>query len=292
MGAVGLNILTGMAGQISLGQGAFIGVGAYASALLVTKLGFSFWLALPLAGLITGLVGLFFGIPSLRIKGLYLAIATLAAQVIIEFVIVHWRSLTNGTSGILVPSPSIGGFEFDSDNSYFYIIYSFLVLGLLFVRNLQRTRVGRAFIAVRDNDIAAEVLGVDVFRYKLLAFFISSFYAGVTGSLWAHYTTIITPEHFTIGVSVNYLAMIIIGGLGQVLGAVFGAIFITLLPELLRVIAGTLSGIYPNIGDSMGALREIVFGLAVILFLIYEPDGLYHRWQMIRAYWKLWPFAH
>jgi len=289
---MGLNILTGFAGQISLGHGAFIGVGAYASALLTTRLGFSFWLALPLAGLIAASVGLVFGIPSLRIKGLYLAIATLAAQVIIEFTIVHWRSLTNGTSGILVPSPKIGSFEFDSDRTFYYITFTVVVLAVWYARNLLRTRVGRAFIAIRDNDIAAEILGVNLFKYKLMAFFVSSFYAGIAGSLWAHYITIITPEHFTIVVSVNYLAMIIIGGLGSVLGAIYGAIFITLLPELLRVLASALSGAYPNIGDILGASREIVFGLTVILFLIYEPDGLYHRWQMIRAYWKLWPFSY
>jgi branched-chain amino acid transport system permease protein len=292
IGAMGLNILTGFAGQISLGHGAFIGVGAYASALLTTRLGLSFWVALPLAGIITAIVGLIFGIPSLRIKGLYLAIATLAAQVIIEFTIVHWRHLTNGTSGILVPSPKIGSFEFDNDSSFYYITFVVVVFAVWYARNLLRTRVGRAFIAIRDNDIAAEILGVNLFKYKLMAFFVSSFYAGIAGSLWAHYITIITPEHFTIVVSVNYLAMIIIGGLGSVLGAIYGAIFITLLPELLRVAASALSGAYPNIGDILGASREIVFGLTVILFLIYEPDGLYHRWQMIRAYWKLWPFSY
>ncbi|HDK36237.1 MAG TPA: branched-chain amino acid ABC transporter permease, partial [Bacteroidetes bacterium] len=124
------------------------------------------------------------------------------------------------------------------------------------------------------------------------AFFISSFYAGIAGSLWAHYITIITPEHFTMVVSINYLAMIIIGGLGSVLGSIYGAIFITLLPEFLRVIAGSLNGIFPDIGNALGALREIIFGLTVILFLIYEPNGLYHRWQMIKAYWKLWPFNY
>lgn len=292
IGAMGLNILTGLAGQISLGHGAFIGVGAYASALLTTRLGFSFWVALPLAGFITAFVGMTFGVPSLRIKGLYLAIATLAAQVIIEFTIVHWRSLTNGTSGILVPSPKIGSFEFSSEKSFYYLIFVVLILSVAYARNLLRTRIGRAFIAIRDNDIAAEILGVNLFKYKLLAFFISSFYAGIAGSLWAHYITIITPEHFTIGVSIDYLAMIIIGGLGSVLGTIYGAIFITLLPELLRVLAGSLSGVYPNIGDFLGASRELVFGLIVILFLIYEPDGLYHRWQMIKAYWKLWPFSY
>ncbi|GBD95014.1 leucine/isoleucine/valine transporter permease subunit [bacterium BMS3Abin05] len=292
IGALGLNILTGMAGQISLGHGAFIGVGAYASALLTSRLGISFWLALPMAGFVAAAVGLFFGIPSLRIKGLYLAIATLASQVIIIFTIVHWRSLTNGTSGILVPSPNIGSFEFDTDRSFYYIIFGVLVLATLYARNLFRTRVGRAFIAIRDNDIAAEILGVNLFRYKLLAFFISSFYAGIAGSLWAHYITIITPEHFTMVVSINYLAMIIIGGLGSVLGSIYGAIFITLLPEFLRVIAGSLNGIFPDIGNALGALREIIFGLTVILFLIYEPNGLYHRWQMIKAYWKLWPFNY
>jgi len=292
VGALGLNILTGFAGQISLGHGAFIGVGAYTSALLVMRLHIPFWFALPAAGLFTAIVGMIFGIPSLRVKGLYLAIATLAAQVIINFVMIHWSSLTKGTSGLPVDPPRLFGIVFDTDQKYYFITMAFAVLATTFAKNLQRTRVGRAFMAVRDNDLAAEIIGINLFKYKLLAFFVSSFYAGIAGALWAHYVTIITPEHFTIAESINYLAMIIIGGIGSVLGSIFGAIFMVLLPEVLRLIADALSGVYPSIGNFFSAMREVVFGLTIILFLIYEPDGLNHRWQMIKAYWKLWPFSY
>ena len=292
VGAIGLNILTGFAGQISLGQGAFIGVGAYTSALLVMELDVPFGLALPAAGLFTGCVGLVFGIPSLRLKGLYLAIATLAAQVILNFVMIHWSSLTQGTSGLIVDSPAVLGFVFDTDSSYYFLILVVVVLAATCARNLQRSRVGRAFMAVRDNDLSAALIGIHLFKYKLLAFFVSSFYAGVAGSLWAHYVTIITPEHFTIVESINYLAMIIIGGIGSVLGAILGAIFIMLLPEVLQGVADSFSGVFPSIGNVLAALKEVVFGVVIVLFLIFEPDGLNHRWQMTKAYWKLWPFSY
>ena len=291
VGALGLNILTGFAGQISLGHGAFLGIGAYTSALLASHLQLPFWFSLPLAGLFTACVGLVFGVPSLRVKGLYLAMATLAAQVIIHFILIHWSSVTKGTSGLIVQAPTLFGLTFDSDQKYYFIVIFFVVLATTFARNLQRTRVGRAFMAVRDNDLAAELIGINLFKYKLLAFFISSFYAGVGGALWAHYVTIITPEHFTIVESINYLAMIIIGGIGSVLGSILGATFMVMLPEILGLISMNLSGVFPQIGNALAAMKEIAFGLAIILFLIYEPNGLSHRWQMIKAYWKLWPFS-
>ncbi len=292
IGAIGLNILTGFAGQISLGHGAFIGVGAYASAIFVMQFGVPFLLALPLAGLTAALVGVFFGVPSLRVKGLYLAIATLAAQVILNHVMIHWSSVTKGTSGYLIDSPVLFGFVINDDREYFFLIMTFVILAALFARNLQRSRVGRAFAALRDNDLAAELIGVNLFKYKLTAFFISAFYAGVAGALWAHYVTVITPEHFTISESINYVAMIIIGGLGSVLGSIFGAVFMVLLPEGLRLFSDSVVGVFPNAGDVLAAMKDVVFGLVVVLFLIYEPRGLYHRWQMIKAYWKLWPFSY
>ena len=292
VGAIGLNILTGFAGQISLGQGAFIGVGAYTSAILVSNYHVPFWISLPAAGLLTGIVGLVFGIPSLRLKGLYLAIATLAAQVILNFLMIHWSSLTHGTSGLIVESPVFRGFVFDDDRSFFYIILVCAIMASTCARNLQRCCVGRAFMAVRDNDLSAALLGIHLFKYKLLAFFTSSFYAGVAGSLWAHYVTIITPEHFTITESINYLAMVIIGGIGSVLGAILGAIFMTLLPEVLQEIADLLTSVIPSAGNHLAAFKQISFGLVIVLFLIFEPDGLNHRWQRVKAYFKLWPFSY
>jgi branched-chain amino acid transport system permease protein len=292
IGAIGLNILTGFAGQISLGHGAFIGIGAYACAYFTGDLGMSFWIAMPLAGLVTALIGMVFGIPSLRLKGLYLAIATLAAQFIIEYVIVHWEKVTNGVLGKLVESPHIGSFAFDTDKSYFYLTITITIILTIFAKNIIRTKTGRAFVSIRDNYIAAEIIGVDIFKYKLMAFAISSFYAGIAGSLWAHYLTLITPEHFTIGVSIEYLAMIIIGGLGSLIGSIFGAVFMIALPEFLRFVSSVLGQHYPAITDAFAAIREGIFGLVIILFLIYEPKGMAHRWSLIKAYWKLWPFSY
>ena len=292
IGAIGLNLLTGFAGQISLGHGAFVGIGAYASAYLTSNLGLPFWVALPCAGLITALIGMIFGIPSLRLKGLYLAIATLAAQFIIEYVIVHWEAVTNGVLGKMVPFASIFGYQFDNDRKYFYLSVTLAIILTIFAKNIVRTKTGRAFVAVRDNYIAAEIIGVDIFKYKLYAFAISSFYAGIAGSLWAHYLTLITPEHFTISVSIEYLAMIIIGGLGSLIGTIYGTVFLIILPEFLRFISGIVSHSYPQIVDLFAAVREGVFGLVIILFLLFEPKGMAHRWQIIKAYFKLWPFSY
>ncbi len=292
IGAHGLNILTGYTGQISLGHGAFMGVGAYASAILTVKAGLPFWVALPLAGLVTALVGMVFGIPSLRLKGLYLAIATMAAQFIIEYAMRNWTSMTGGSSGMVVKSPVFFGIKLNKDWNYFYLIYAIVILVTLYTKNLTRTRPGRALVAIRDRYISAEVMGVNLFRYKLLAFGISSFLVGMAGSLYAHYTLVVSDEHFTIWLSIQYLAMIIIGGMGHVLGAIFGAIFMTVLPELIRVPASLLSGVYPGIFAIINQIREGFFGLVIILFLIFEPDGLAARWQTIKSYWKLWPFSY
>jgi branched-chain amino acid transport system permease protein len=291
--ALGLNILVGYAGQISVGLGAFLGVGAYASALLTTRLGLPFWIAMPLAGLVTAGVGAVFGIPSLRLKGLYLAIATLAAQVIIEWTMYHWVSLTNGSQGISsIPIPRLGPISFASKTNYFYLTYTVVVLAVLFAANLFRTKMGRAFVAVRDRDIAAEVMGVNLFQTKLMAFAVSSFFIGVAGSLEAHYRTIINPEFFNIGVSIEFLAMIIIGGLGSLHGSIFGAIFITELPVLLRSLAGLVAPLFPGAANILAATREIIFGVVIILFLVIEPEGLARIWKDIKNYFKLWPFAY
>ena len=292
IGAIGLNILTGFTGQISIGVGAFLGVGGYTSAILTTKLGLSFWTAFPLAGLITALVGALFGIPSLRLKGLYLAIATLAAQVIILFVISRWDSLTGGTAGLVLSRPQIGSFTFMSETSYYYLMFVVLLITIVFSLNLFRTRVGRAFIAVRDRDIAAEVMGIDLFKYKVLAFFVSSFFVGIAGALLGHYTMIVSPELYSISVSIEYLAMILVGGLGSVFGSLYGAVFITLMPVVLRSIVDVLSGTFPGLEGVLVGMREVVFGIVIILFLVYEPDGLNKIWSNIKNYFRLWPFSY
>jgi branched-chain amino acid transport system permease protein len=292
IGAVGLNILVGFTGQISIGQAAFLAVGAYATAILEVKAGVPFWVAIPLAALLTSGFGLLFGVPSLRLKGLYLAIATLAAHFITTYGIIHWERMTNGVLGFNVPPATLFGVALDSDARVFYLIFALAVPAVFFAKNLFRTKVGRAFIAVRDRDVAAEVIGVSLYRYKLLAFVVSSFYAGMAGGLMAHQSRILFPDAFTLLVAIDYLAMVIIGGLGSILGSIYGAAFMTLLPEVLKLGATSLAGVYPNAFGMIASARDIVFGVAIILFLMYEPQGLARIWTRCRSYWKLWPYAY
>jgi branched-chain amino acid transport system permease protein len=297
IGAIGLNILVGYTGQVSLGHGAFMMVGSYTAAIFTTRYDVPFWLGLPLGGAVAAAVGAFFGIPSLRIKGLYLAIATLAAQFIIEWVINHSTWISGGAqSTIYVPTPTFFGWEINSEYRRYFMVLPVAILAYVGALNLVRSRVGRAFIAVRDRDVAAEIIGVDIFRYKLLAFAVSSFYAGTAGALWTYYLKIANYEHFTLATSVSYLAMIIIGGLGSVLGSVFGAVFITLLPIVLVYVVEGLASLfgfqYAAIADFLANLRLIIFGGLIILFLAIEPEGLYRLLGNVRRYFRLWPFSY
>jgi branched-chain amino acid transport system permease protein len=292
--AIGLNILIGYTGQISLGHGAFFGVGAYAAAILATRLGLPFYLSIPAAGAITALVGMVFGMPSGRLKGLYLTIATLAGQFIIEYVLIQWESLTKGTMGITLPAAHIFSWEITGDRSFFFFIFICLILMTWFAVNIMRTKYGRAFIAIRDNDRAAEGMGIPIFKYKLLSFAISSFYAGFAGALWAYYMVSITTEPFNLGLSVEFIAMVIIGGMGNIPGAIFGATFITALNELLRYLTGVLMnvGFVTSMGLNMAPLREFIFGLAIVLFILLEPKGLAELWRIVRSSFRLWPFSY
>ena len=289
--AMGLNILTGFTGQISLGNAAFLAVGAYTTAFLGAR-GVPFLLAIPASGLVSAMVGMIFGIPSLRLKGLYLAMATLAAHFIVEFTAAHWEHVTGGVAGISIASPHFFGLSLDNDRGLYCLILPVAVFHLWFAKNLFRTRVGKAFVAVRDQDISAEVMGVDVFRFKLLAFAVSSFYVGVAGSLLAYQSKIISPENFPLGVAIDHLGMIIIGGLGSVLGSILGAAFITLLPEILRLTTSVLGGSFPTLVQIFAALKLGVFGLTIVLFLVFEPDGMAARWRKIKNYWTLYPFSY
>ncbi len=292
IGALGLNILVGYTGQISIGHAAFLAVGAYSTAIFEVNGGLPFYLAIPLGALSASAVGLIFGIPSLRLKGLYLAIATLAAHFITTYVIIHWESMTKGVIGLMVPPATLFGLALDTDARVFYLIYALAVPATLCAKNLFRTKVGRAFIAIRDRDVAASVMGVSLLHYKLLAFVISSFYAGIAGGLMAHHSRILFPDSFTPLVAIDYLAMIIIGGMGSILGSIFGAVFMTLLPEVLKLSATSVTGIYPQAFGAIASTRDIVFGLAVIFFLMYEPQGLARIWVRVRSFWQLWPYAY
>lgn len=296
VGALGLNILVGYTGQISIGHAAFMSVGAYTAANLAVRLDLPFWITLPAGGLMAAAIGTLVGIPSLRIKGLYLAIATLAAQLIIEWTINHVPWISGGVqASIEVPRPELFGYVIKSQTQLYFFLLFFVVLAIVATLNLVRSRIGRAFIAIRDQDIAAEIIGIDIFRYKLYAFAISSFYAGVTGVLYTYFLGIANYEQFQIVVSIDYLAMIIIGGLGSVLGSIFGAIFVTLLPIVLRVIMedfGTLIFSEADLRNIVPNLRLIVFGALIIFFLIVEPEGLNRLWRNIRSYFRVWPFSY
>lgn len=303
IGAIGLNILTGFAGQISLGQAGFMAIGAYGSGLLTNELGLPWPLAVIFACFITAAVGVLFGLPSLRLKGLYLAIATLAAQQIISWLIVRGptlmdrlgmplKSLGTRTEALVIPAPKLFGINLSRDFNFYWLGMFCLLLTILFAVNLFRSKVGRAFVAIRDQDIAAEVMGVNVFRYKLLAFAISSFFVGLSGALIAQYRLIVSFERFTIDTSILYLAIIIIGGLGSISGSIYGAIFMTLLPAVLSNVGRELQDTIPAITTLLPFVQRAVFGLTIILFLLFEPEGLAKIWRDIKDYFRLWPFSY
>ena len=292
VGALGLNLLVGYTGQISLGQGAFMAIGAYAAAILTARADVPFWLGIPLASLLAAAVGLVFGLPSLRLKGLYLAIATLAAQQIVEWVITHWTALTGGTEALVVPAPTLFGARVNTDFRYYWVAVLAAAITAIFVANLMRSRQGRAFVAIRDQDIAASAIGINVFGCKLLAFATSSFFVGMSGALVAYYRTIVTWERFTIDVSIQYLAMIIIGGLGTISGSFFGAAFMVLLPAGITTLGRALQGVSPAAAQLLPAVQEGVFGAVIILFLVLEPEGLARLWGRVKDYFDVWPFSY
>ncbi len=286
--AHGLNIMTGYTGLLSLGHAAFIGVGAYTVALAQIHLSLPFFITIPLAGVAAAMIGIGFGLPSLRIRGLYLVIATLAAQFILNFIFVHWQRVTNGDVGLTVQPATIFGFPLNNETRLYYLVLTCVVLLTIFKLNVIKSRVGRAFIAVRERDLTAEVLGIEIVWYKLVAFALGSFYAGVAGGLLAYFNQFVNPEQFGLLLSVFFLSCVIVGGMGSILGAILGAFFMTLLPELLR--EGALA-----IGSSIGfdialilvPLKETVFGVLMVAFLILEPRGLAQLWR--RAQQKLSP---
>lgn len=291
--AHGLSVLTGYTGQISVGQAAFMAVGAYTAGMLASHAGWPFWATIPVSGLSAGFAGMVFGLPSLRVKGFYLALATLAAQFIIPWIIDHVRvDLTGGVFSLEVPPPKIFGFVLNSQFKIFYLIMPLAVVMTFLAKNIVRSSIGRAFIAIRDNDLAAEVMGVNPFRYKLLSFFVCSFFAGVAGALWAYWMRAINANHFTLMESVWYLGMIITGGMGSTAGAVFGVIYVKMLEELAEVI-GPLLGLLLQRRDTGAelALQPIFFALGIMLFIIFEPRGIAHRWEVFKSYYRLWPFS-
>ncbi len=294
--ALGLNIVVGFTGQISIGHAAFFGFGAFTSAYLSNRFAVPVFFAIPLAGVVTAAVGLIFGLPAARLKGLYLAIATLAAQYILLDFFARAEWFTGGSVPASAEPFSIFGYSLRGDKKYFYVVLAYVVVCYLLVTNLMRSRDGRALIAIRDHYLSAEIMGINLTKYRTLSFGLAAFFAGVGGALYAHYNQVVSNEGFGIDRSIIFLAMIIIGGLGSIMGTLMGTAFMVLLPESMEWLSVVLrdSPIDQALGlkNNIAFLREMAIGVIIIIFLIFEPDGLAHRWRQIKAYWKLYPFSH
>ena len=294
--ALGLNVLVGFTGQISIGHAAFFLFGAFSSAYLSTKIGVPAFFAIPLSGVVTALVGLVFGLPAARLKGLYLAIATLAAQYILLDFFARAEWFSGGSVPAMAEPFSIFGYAFQGDRQYFYVVLAYVVACYLLVTNMMRSRDGRALVAVRDHYLSAEIMGINLTKYRTLSFGVAAFFAGVGGALYAHYQLVVSYEGFGIERSILFLAMVIIGGTGSIMGTLMGTAFVVLLPEVMEWLSSVLAG--GAIDHALGLktnitfLREIAIGVIIIVFLVFEPDGLAHRWHQIKAYWKLYPFSH
>ena len=291
---IGLQMTSGFAGQINMGQSAFMGVGAYVCGALAAKFATPLWITLPLAGVGAAVFGAFFGLAALRIKGFYLALTTIAAQYIFSFAMLKLPKEWFGRSeGLRLEPAALGGFAFDTDARIYYLILFVAVLMTTGAFGIARSRTGRAFIAVRDNDNAAEVIGINVFYYKILAFFVGAFYAGVAGGLWAYYVRYVQADQFTLWMSIWYVGMLIVGGMGSVLGAIIGTVVIRLLQEFISAAGPVLSDWFPQLGGQLVfAGMNILLGGLIIIFVIFEPRGLAHRWNIIKESYRIWPFPH
>lgn len=293
IGALGLNLLIGYSGQISLAHASLLAVGAYTTAFLA-KFGAPLYIVIPVSGVVAALLGSLITLPAFRLRGLYLALVTLSFYAIIDFAIRKAEFITGGGGGMPVASPVIFGKTVVEDLSFYYMLLSIAAICALFIKNLERSKVGRAMIAIRDNDIAAEMAGISIFWTKLTAFGISSFMGGIAGSLLAYYLKFINPDNFSLAISINYMAMIIVGGLGTVIGSVFGAFFMIFLPEIVRVSINEVSIVLPSLNvEASGAFAEgAIYGMVIILFLMFKPEGLARLWRDIITYFRSWPFTY
>lgn len=280
----GLMMLTGFTGQVSLGHAAFLAVGAYAEALLAAR-GVPVFVSIPAAALLAAAVGVIVGLPALRLKGIYLAIATLAFNVIVEEIAARWESVTNGNAGMPVAPVKLFGRELEGDGGFYYLCLLAAVLACLACVNLLRSPTGRAFVAIRDSEVSASSMGVNLAKYKTISFAFSAALTGVAGALYAHKVGFISPEQFSLLVSIELITIVILGGVGFLHGAVLGAAFVIVLPQLLSIAKDWL----PE-GMAASGLQAVVFGIILVLVIIFEPMGLYGRWLKIRTWFELFPF--
>lgn len=294
--ALGLNLLVGNTGQISLGHAGFVAIGAYTSVLLM-KLGIPFLFAFISSGFVAALFGLILGIPSLKLEGPYLAIATLAFGLAVT-IIIGRMDILGGRMGLSVPKLNLKWTGLKYDPSLYYVIITITILAVIATRNILKSRIGRAFQAIRDSDIAAEAIGINLTKYKLYSFGLSALFAGLAGSLWALYLGFINPTLFTFIMSINFLAVIVLGGLGSVTGSVMGAVVMTFLNLQLENIVDVplIGGLIKSFSDAfmmpdaISNVSWVFTGLILILVVLFEPLGLYGIWLRTKRYWKMWPF--
>ena len=325
MGALGVQLLIGYTGLITLGHAAFIAVGAYVSTLLVlwfpwpqflVDWGLAYPISIIVAGVIAGFWSILFGLPSAKVKGFYLILTTMAAQFItVDFILTQYVSQIGGRGqAFSVPPGTIkfGLWEIDSDVKIYVIMAVLLTLMVIIMANLLRSRVGRAWVAIRDNDIAAETMGINIVQYKLLAFFVAGFMGGVAGAFWVSNTAAVSPEDYTWFLSLWLVGIILIGGVGSIHGAIFGSLFMVLIMEILQwgvmpitdyydevveimrpgMIKSVLDWLVPKLLSDFAYIRDMAFGLAICAFLIFEPNGLAYRWWQTKNYFNLWPFSY
>jgi branched-chain amino acid transport system permease protein len=291
---VGLQINTGYAGQVNLGQAAFMGVGAYATGVFATKAGLPFWLSIPLGGAAAAVFGFVFGLSAVRIKGFYLALTTIAAQALFHFLILNLPTSWFGASnGLTLEPATLFGMALSSDRAIYYLCLAVTAFMAFGAYGIVRSRHGRAFVAVRDDDVASGMMGIHVVRTKATAFLVGAFYAGIGGGLWAYYVRFVAVDQFTLFHSIWFIAMIIVGGMGSVTGALIGVFIITAIREGFVTLGPSLVQQFPTLGgDVVFATMNVFLGGIIAAFLIFEPRGLMHRWTILKRSYRLWPFPY
>jgi branched-chain amino acid transport system permease protein len=305
LGAIGVQLLIGFCGQITLGHAAFIAVGAYTSTLLILEFpwpkilmdwGLAYPISILVAAIVSGAWSVLFGLPCARVKGFYLILTTMAAQFItVDFIITGYVSQIGGRGQAFSLPPGtikVGPWVIDSDLKVYFMMLVLVIVCVIGVLNLIRSRVGRAWIAIRDNDISAEVMGINVIKYKLLAFYVAGFIGGIAGAFWISNLAAISPEHFPWFWSLWLVGVILIGGAGSIHGTIFGAVFMVVVMELLQLAVIPLADTYPKLLVDFLFIKEAVFGLAICVFMIFEPNGLAYRWWQMKNYFNLWPFSY
>jgi branched-chain amino acid transport system permease protein len=291
VGSLSLMLLTGYAGQISLGHAGLIAAGAFTVGILFRETNAPFWITLPAAALVGALLGIIFGLPSLRLRGLYLAVSTLALHFVVIYLGGEYETRRGFSTGIVIDPPNLAGFSISDGRIWYYILLASAALTLLICLNLLRAKTGRAWRAIRAHETVAEALGIGIAGYKLLAFVISSAITAVAGALFAYYRGFVSVEAFSLFLTVQYLAMVIVGGMGSLLGALLGASFVTIFPYVIEAALLALPGAQ-RYADLLFAVNYAAFGLVMILFLIFEPLGLVGIWHRVQSYFLLWPFRH